>query len=644
MSVNWDPGSEYTVPNNASGDSQQQPAGAAYHAHITEVAPHAGSTYDQWLQPNVVEASMRFGEAFGLLDGDPSPSMQTSGKRKAPATSGYPGPESMRQKAPRLLQPQLSTHLNIDGDHNVEATPGPMTMTQLPLLEDRGPASTGGQAETAQTLNQQELLSSILPPFLPVAGEKQLDQPRPAPDGHEGDIPRTLPPTRVFPIQIGTELFKLSGASISSDAPSYFSEFFVNQRVTNCDELRTLYFDRDPITFRDIARHLQGYYIQPRDGSHFVKLLADAQFYSLPRLTSQLMESDIFIKIGGRDFQIPRDIFSSPGNSPNYFTLGFASFFTSPTKVFPGVKQEVLLRPPAVSPPSVPNRSAEIFADLIHMLRGYPLRIRDDEHRQALVRDCRYYRFQGLEQQLIPHDIRYNRVRETTELLLRLEDVRISGLSVATAEKDKSTVIGYVHYQRPFVDQTPEELLLEIGHSCTTVEFGQMTAFFEPKSVQEKTRFLHAVWTKAVAWLESEIGPTDQDISGIGPGPPDGTKRSGKKAPLKVYFHPDAHVTLNGRTFMEHQDTHCECCPEGNPVDGSSATGDGIERLGDICSPAWTFPQPDEWYIANGQWRIRLEAKIWLSKWILQIILVAVKLDAHTDDATHNARRTFLTP
>lgn len=33
-------------------------------------------------------------------------------------------------------------------------------------------------------------------------------------------IPRILPHERVFPIQIGTELFKLSGASLSSDGMS----------------------------------------------------------------------------------------------------------------------------------------------------------------------------------------------------------------------------------------------------------------------------------------------------------------------------------------------------------------------------------------------------------------------------------------
>lgn len=44
--------------------------------------------------------------------------------------------------------------------------------------------------------------------------------------------------------------------------------------------MKTLYIDRDPDTFREIALHLQGYHITPKDGEQFVKLFADAQFYS----------------------------------------------------------------------------------------------------------------------------------------------------------------------------------------------------------------------------------------------------------------------------------------------------------------------------------------------------------------------------
>ena len=66
-------------------------------------------------------------------------------------------------------------------------------------------------------------------------------------------------------------------------APSYFSHFFAEQLNNNtgrAGDVRTLYIDRDPDTFRDIALHLQGYHVSPRDGEHYVKLFADAQFFS----------------------------------------------------------------------------------------------------------------------------------------------------------------------------------------------------------------------------------------------------------------------------------------------------------------------------------------------------------------------------
>ena len=66
-------------------------------------------------------------------------------------------------------------------------------------------------------------------------------------------------------------------------APSYFSHFFGEQLHNHsgrAGDVRTLYIDRDPETFRDIALHLQGYHIIPRDGEHYVRLFADAQFYS----------------------------------------------------------------------------------------------------------------------------------------------------------------------------------------------------------------------------------------------------------------------------------------------------------------------------------------------------------------------------
>ena len=47
----------------------------------------------------------------------------------------------------------------------------------------------------------------------------------------------------------------------SSRAPSYFSKVFQSQlqnREDGSGGVKTLYIDRDPATFQDIARHLQG--------------------------------------------------------------------------------------------------------------------------------------------------------------------------------------------------------------------------------------------------------------------------------------------------------------------------------------------------------------------------------------------------
>lgn len=212
-------------------------------------------------------------------------------------------------------------------------------------------------------------------------------------------------------------------------------------------DIRTLYIDRDPDTFRDIALHLQGYHIKPRDGEHFVRLFADAQFYScecaygdskpylimltplVPRLTKQLFTTDIFVRIGGTPFQIPRDLFSSPGDSPNYFSLGFAQFFSTPSEVFPGLDRNALLRPPSISPPSVPNRNGETFGELVKLLQGYNIEIRNEAHRSQLLRDARYFHLKGLEQKLIPCDISYNLKRGQSEILVRLDDIRQSGVS-----------------------------------------------------------------------------------------------------------------------------------------------------------------------------------------------------------------------
>lgn len=300
----------------------------------------------------------------------------------------------------------------------------------------------------------------------------------------------SLPERLVFPIQVGTELFRFSGASISSDAPSYFSRFFedqINQGVAP-SEVRTLYIDRDPVIFRDISLHLQGYHIEPRDSVHYTRLFADAHWFGLPRLKAQLEASPIFVRVGDEEVQISRDLFKGPGNSPNYFTLGFSVFFTHPTDVFPGLRTSSLLRPPPIAPPRIEGRSARVLREIIDALKGYPIHIRDEDHRNELLRDVRYYHFRRLEQQLIPHDIYYHRYRHQDEITIKLDDVKPEGCSHRRAQPPdereepasadsggeeeqrpaqrftcsnvKSLCDTWVIYKRPFVDEQHRDLII----------------------------------------------------------------------------------------------------------------------------------------------------------------------------------------
>lgn len=498
--------------------------------------------------------------------------------------------------------------------------------------------------------------------------------PRPSPH-----IPVILPHERVFPIQIGSELFKMSGASLSSDAPSYFSQYFQCQlktaEATGSDDaaaaVRTLYIDRDPTTFRDIALHLQGYHVAPRDGTHFVRLFADAQFYSLPKLISQLYEEPIFISIGHREFQIPRDLFADPGNSPNFFSLGFAVFFSSPHDLFPGLDRRGLIRPPSILPPSVPGRSADTFAELLHLLRGYPVDIRSETHRAALLRDCRYFHFKGLEQRLVAHTRSYNQARQRNEITLRLEDVLKSGISVVvhppdlpapTAAQPIYPYAAWVNYARPFVDDESAELVLEIGGEDTKLHFFRPPAaaspsdwwsssslanppirveFFRDAKVRF-TRLLEVIATKL------NLPPTTQPLGKIMAASAVAAAASKSPAPgntplsedlVCVVFEPETAISLDGRPFpLPVAVADAIAADAGDADDGRPSKRRRINYTALAVSPAVSTAG---WIVRTGQWRLRIQ-RLTHGKSALECVLVGVRIDAVTSELTRNHLHGFL--
>ncbi|KAK4504806.1 hypothetical protein PRZ48_002768 [Zasmidium cellare] len=540
------------------------------------------------------------------------------------------------------------------------------TDTQPPSHNTRsqsGPNTRGrGATEASESRRGQGIdMESLRPPFggaIPGTGPRRMTDP---------GVPMVLPARKVFPIQIGDKLFRLSGASISSDAPSYFSQFFEEQlrQSEGADSVRTLYIDRDPATFEDIALHLQGYHIEPKDGKHFVKLFADAQFFSLPRLTAQLFSSTIYIRIGDEEFQIPRDLFSNPGDSPNYFSLGFSMFFTTPSDAFPGLSQRSLLRPPTILPPSVPNRSAKTFADLMHVLKGYPVEIRSESHRAELLRDARYFHLKGLEQRLIPHTIAYNLAWKRTEISLRLEDIRQSGVSFvgdnaaasAAPSPASSTTSstpqgpGWIYYQRPYVDSEAYSLILEITGDETTM------LAVEPPNTISAARMCRATFFKQtlsrITSLFSVIAnkmnlPVTQPLGlmmmerGAGvaslPVSPRNTGVSEEK--VKCRIGPDADVVVDGkRWFVGGSENETE---DEEAMDVDNPRSKRRKRRGDEDDDDGS----EEWILSKAQWRLRVQpvsGGVQSGKSGMEVILGAVKIEAFSCERGRNAVRGFLT-
>ncbi|QLL31987.1 hypothetical protein HG536_0C01550 [Torulaspora globosa] len=242
-------------------------------------------------------------------------------------------------------------------------------------------------------------------------------------------IPHLLPHENMYKIQVGTKLFKISGASLSSDGPSFFTERFAG---TKSQGENVLFIDRSAEIFELIYLHLQGYFIEIKDEVQFTMLFADAMYYGLPRLRALLREYEYyFANISGRTFKIARSLFSREGDSPNYFSMtSNALYADSHAGVFINKK---LIRPPPQSALSVP-RSAELFQELLQLLGGASLEL-DDKRRESLIKECRYYRFLNLEQRLIKARASFNQLTQGETILLALKDIARNGVSFNQSSK-----------------------------------------------------------------------------------------------------------------------------------------------------------------------------------------------------------------
>lgn len=373
-------------------------------------------------------------------------------------------------------------------------------------------------------------------------------------------------------------------------------------------------------------------------------------FIAVPRLISQLFESEIFIQIGDRHFQIPRDIFSSPGDSPNFFSLGFAVFFSTPAEAFPGLDRKELLRPPSILPPCVPHRSAETFAQLLHLLRGYPLHIKNEDHRSELLRDCRYFHLRGLEQKIIAHDISFNLERQKIEICIRLEDIRRSGISLLPETNTAGQLPSWVHYARPFVEDTPHELILEIGHESTLLDLSSMRADFQKKTKDLVCQVLQVIANKMNLPTNAPLG-----LMMITGGPsahaasPSHTPLTVGEDRVKVSIDQSTDIMLDGKVKdIEGLPPTEPSASDATMSIGSSAPVPSPSMHGTVSGspvakkrkrPSAQGDGSTEWTIRRGQWRLKVDNN---SQGALEITFIAVKLDALTGGRARNSRREWL--
>ena len=371
-----------------------------------------------------------------------------------------------------------------------------------------------------------------------------------------------------------------------------------------------------------------------------------------------MFKSEIFVQVGERHFQIPRDIFSAPGDSPNFFSLGFAHFFSTPNEAYPGTEGHTLLRPPPVLPPAVPNRNGDIFADLLRILQGYDVDIRDEAHRQELLRDARYFHLKGVEQKLLPCEKSFNLARQKNEIVMRIEDLRQSGvifrpeadapLAAASADFSKPATphsafggsidnngnggpLGWIHYQRPFVDEEASELIMEIagGRESTRLDPRALRATFYGDTRARITSLFQVIANKmglpatlplGLMMMKSGGGVAAQPVR------PANSGVSGDRVRVKV--DQESWVEVDGKELEWSQDEEHET--------GHEPTGAFPRLKGPMDNV-----RDRDWIITRALWRLRVDNSPDTGK--PEVVMLVVKMEALIDQKSRNKRRQFLT-
>ncbi|KAL0090972.1 hypothetical protein F4703DRAFT_1714984, partial [Phycomyces blakesleeanus] len=186
-------------------------------------------------------------------------------------------------------------------------------------------------------------------------------------------------------IVVGGKPFRLSWESLKSDGPdNYFTLHFQKHKT------RVMHIDRSASTFESIR-------------------------------LDKILREYLNVNVGGRVFRLPWDLFQKDGKQ-NFFNGPLMDSLYAPHHE-PGSSER---------PPVYIDRDPDIFADLVHLLRGYTLSIRDEAHRRNLLRDAQYYVFRQLTDKLMCSHVVVDNFSPTPiqEVSLHLKDIRVAQLQI----------------------------------------------------------------------------------------------------------------------------------------------------------------------------------------------------------------------
>lgn len=303
--------------------------------------------------------------------------------------------------------------------------------------------------------------------------------------------------------------------------------------------------------------------------------------------------------------------------------------------------------------------------------------MRSEGHRAELLRDARYFHLKGLEQRLIPHSISYNLARKRSEMVIRLEDVRQSGISFVAdgqapqtaappqgqspASPASSTTAsstpngpGWVYYQRPYVDSEAYSLILEIsgsesiylaiapGSAGAPARIGR--AIFHKQTLARITSLFSVIANKMNLPVTQPLGLMMMERgAGVAslPVSPGNTGVSEEK--VKVRIGQDADVLVDGEKWKVNADDNDENDENDDEssmdVDPSEVSGTRKRRR------RQEQDEGEDWVVKKAQWRLRVQPMSGgqsSGKSGMEVILGAVKIEAYSNERGRNAARDFL--